>query len=643
MERTVDPDLQAAREQRARENLDPGTFPHKGLLPCDIVMKGGITSGVVYPGAVLRLARRYKFCSIGGTSAGAIAAVVVAAAEHARDQDGFTRVAAIPEKLAEKGFMLQLFQGDPPTRPLLRSITGFMEHGNVRGTARLLGTFWKGPAVAAAVAGTSIALTAVGDADPAYLVGGLAASAVILGAGLAADLARAVGRIRDNDFGLSRLGPDADTPNQPALTQWLHEQVQYVAGRTEHDGPLTFADLWGVPAPADPQRPLADWTRFQALIDHSRDPSLREVDLQMVTTDLTHGRPIRLPVPFQQHRKRPEEEAGRLLFDPHELKRFFARDVVEHLERHAKPLGAKAAGVAKLAGHGRLRTFPIGPDLPVVVAARMSLSFPFLISSVPLWRMTLRDGVVVGLDRVRFSDGGVTSNFPIHFFDSPLPTRPTFGLHLTDFGAEETPDLADPSQAVVPPGRSSDPAPDPVQEIESLGAFLGALKNAGQNWRDNAQASLPGFRDRIVHIKLAKHEGGLNLAMETEDIKRLDDRGDFAGRELIRLFAGDDGDGPAKHWNDHRFTRYRTTMALAERWMRSYRRGWSDEPEDPVTMPYRDRVEAGLVKPYAFDNPTVRDAAIERGDEYAAIVHAPSLDDRGIPRPPSTLRTVPPV
>ncbi|MFS2045864.1 patatin-like phospholipase family protein, partial [Stenotrophomonas geniculata] len=43
-------------------------------------MKGGITSGIVYPNAVLALAREYRFKSIGGTSAGAIAAAVAAAA-----------------------------------------------------------------------------------------------------------------------------------------------------------------------------------------------------------------------------------------------------------------------------------------------------------------------------------------------------------------------------------------------------------------------------------------------------------------------------------------------------------------------------------------------------------------------------------
>ncbi|HJS72645.1 MAG TPA: patatin-like phospholipase family protein, partial [Vicinamibacteria bacterium] len=51
---------------------------------CDIIMKGGITSGIVYPKAVCRLAVEYRFRSIGGTSAGAIAAAATAAAEYGR-------------------------------------------------------------------------------------------------------------------------------------------------------------------------------------------------------------------------------------------------------------------------------------------------------------------------------------------------------------------------------------------------------------------------------------------------------------------------------------------------------------------------------------------------------------------------------
>jgi predicted acylesterase/phospholipase RssA len=51
---------------------------------CDLVMKGGITSGVVYAGAIVELGRAFRFRRIGGTSAGAIGAAVAAAAEYAR-------------------------------------------------------------------------------------------------------------------------------------------------------------------------------------------------------------------------------------------------------------------------------------------------------------------------------------------------------------------------------------------------------------------------------------------------------------------------------------------------------------------------------------------------------------------------------
>ena len=53
---------------------------------CDLIMKGGVTSGVVYPPAILELAKDYRFRSVGGTSAGAIAAAAAAAAEYGREK-----------------------------------------------------------------------------------------------------------------------------------------------------------------------------------------------------------------------------------------------------------------------------------------------------------------------------------------------------------------------------------------------------------------------------------------------------------------------------------------------------------------------------------------------------------------------------
>ena len=64
--------------------VDPAKAPPAPPRFLDIVMKGGITSGVVYPLAAAELAEVFRFRSIGGTSAGAIAAAATAAAEHGR-------------------------------------------------------------------------------------------------------------------------------------------------------------------------------------------------------------------------------------------------------------------------------------------------------------------------------------------------------------------------------------------------------------------------------------------------------------------------------------------------------------------------------------------------------------------------------
>lgn len=50
----------------------------------DVTMKGGTTSGVIYPLALCELARHFRFRNLGGASAGAIAASLAAAAELGR-------------------------------------------------------------------------------------------------------------------------------------------------------------------------------------------------------------------------------------------------------------------------------------------------------------------------------------------------------------------------------------------------------------------------------------------------------------------------------------------------------------------------------------------------------------------------------
>src|SRR5690349_7146483 len=87
----------------------PSPLPEQA---CDLVMKGGITSGVIYPKLIHELSKHYRFKNIGGTSAGAIAAAGCAAAEYGRQhgQPGaFDKLSKLPGELAE------------PVRPSQRS------------------------------------------------------------------------------------------------------------------------------------------------------------------------------------------------------------------------------------------------------------------------------------------------------------------------------------------------------------------------------------------------------------------------------------------------------------------------------------------------------------------------------------------
>ena len=102
------------------------------LDECDLVMKGGITSGVVYPRAVMVLGERYRFRNIGGTSAGAIAAAVTAAAEYGRQTgaaEDLSRIDAIVRDLTRPGLLLGLFQPAKENRPLWGVVRAAAEPG----------------------------------------------------------------------------------------------------------------------------------------------------------------------------------------------------------------------------------------------------------------------------------------------------------------------------------------------------------------------------------------------------------------------------------------------------------------------------------------------------------------------------------
>jgi predicted acylesterase/phospholipase RssA len=108
------------------------------LPPCDLIMKGGVTSGVVYPKMISRLARDFQFKNIGGTSTGAIAAAACAAAElgrqSGRNPQAFTALEQLPEELGNDGQLLGLFQPAPALRPHFRLALAFIGHRSLRRT-----------------------------------------------------------------------------------------------------------------------------------------------------------------------------------------------------------------------------------------------------------------------------------------------------------------------------------------------------------------------------------------------------------------------------------------------------------------------------------------------------------------------------
>jgi hypothetical protein len=148
----------------------------------------------------------------------------------------------------------------------------------------------------------------------------------------------------------------------------------------------------------------------------------------------------------------------------------------------------------------------------------------------------------ISLERCWFSDGGLTSNFPLHFFDAPLPMRPTFSINLVpatvDIG--ETDDHGQSLSALKPQsGQTGDQSPWRYIYMPSTNAtgivsaarfnkfegekgnivgFFSALFDTARNWGDTELMAMPGYRDRIVHVGLGADEGGLNLSMPDEMI-----------------------------------------------------------------------------------------------------------------------------
>jgi Patatin-like phospholipase. len=538
-------------------------------------MKGGITSGVVYPLAISELAEEFRFKNVGGTSAGAIAAALTAAAEYARasgSSDGFVRLRNLPNFLAGstdgEPNLLNLFPPTKSTRRLFDVATAFLGDGSTgeKIVSVLFALLLVSPLITILSFVPAVLLpfvlryqlSAFGGAVLAgLLVAELALIAAGFGAMILGNAVCALGfTLPRNRFGFS-TGKAPDDRNLPGVSQWLHDEIQATAGRASTDAPLTFGDLW-----------LAGTTvtnRDAQLRECESDPDLRSINLQMITTALTHGHPYRLPL-----------ENRRFAFRASEFREYLSDDVVNHLVRHARA----DADVAAMKDDD-LHALPEPWDLPIVVAARMSLSFPILFAMVPLYAvdhtLASKTGGVKQYDRCWFIDGGLSSNFPTNLFDSPLPRWPTFGINLGEFHPAHPKDDDHQENNVWMINGNGDGTSDhwmhfPDRGTAAMGGYIGAILDTIRNWRDNTQLAVPGFRDRIVHVKLSPDEGGLNLKMDPEKVKVLSERGMWAGRSLRERFGLAGASREGLNWNTHRWTRYRTSMALLQNMLRKMNR-----------------------------------------------------------------------
>ncbi|RZS44169.1 patatin-like phospholipase [Herbihabitans rhizosphaerae] len=633
----------------------PETYRLYANTSCDLTMRGGTTSGVIYPLAVCALAERYVFRSVGGASAGAIAASVTAAAEFGRFVEepenlpegavrpGFSGLASVVEWLSADGDgsrwrLAQLFQPSAAQSRAYRVVTASMQDKAATGRGKLASIV---AALLAAV--TPLANVALLVLFLAWLVGPLVQQRFLmptgvwdsLDAGLRIGLGAAViafavvatvwtlrisarllprataalcfplvgalagmfwwsggdgheasayawvvsaaagalwwlaftflavavyaavyGKAtwpmladgRRFRFGLipgaepyqatwvDRLAGMATSTGVPPLSIWLADVIDDLAGlpRDEngrHTRALTFGDLWCGPTPQE----------GAVALDGDCPSGERVINLALMTTDLSGGRPYRLPFLTADG----EDEQWQLCREC--LRNLVPDRIIDQM------IGASTGGTTAFTcpthPDQTLHRLPQPWEMPVLLATRMSLALPGLICAVPL----CRNGKVHW-----FSDGGITSNFPIHFFDTLLPRWPTFGLNLQPYPPDG------PRLDVLLPKQDATPSAHPWDDVGGgMGGFVGAILNTFLGWRDTMQAALPGFRGRIANVRQKPGEGGTNLFMTPDTIARLALRGHEAGTQLRERFTSIGADGEADTFTQtdrYRWIRMRIAM-----------------------------------------------------------------------------------
>jgi hypothetical protein len=200
--------------------------------------------------------------------------------------------------------------------------------------------------------------------------------------------------------------------------------------------------------------------------------------------------------------------------------------------------------------------------------------------------------------------------------------------------------------------------------FDDLGGFFSALFDTARNWADTELVAMPRYRDRVVHVKLAENEGGLNLNMRSDLITKLGVRGERAGELLAGRFAptptGHDtlkdpktGADVVLTWDNHRWIRYRTFMAGFELVARRFQATWKNAAGQKPWRSYGELLSRGeheAPASYPLHRPDQQDLAVKVTNDMVTFVNgwagADETFDRArnpgrSPRPKPVLRMVP--
>jgi predicted acylesterase/phospholipase RssA len=390
---------------------------------------------------------------------------------------------------------------------------------------------------------------------------------------------------------LNKVAGLRTSPVEHALVPWLSGAMTALAGVSTSDGDepapmseatvLRFGHLWSVtyePPRADAPPEVG---RFA---DETKNPRARLVNLELMTSELTHQVPWRFPLAPEQIRHDGEAQ---LYVSKSDLDRVFPTEVVAAMiHQPCMVANVRDMETGAVLKSEDLFELPNMCDIPVIFPTRMSLAFPGLFEAVRMYQRVrgpqddphlVRDeyGARLGergrqaslsfpgeppddpdtlwLQELWFTDGGVTANFPVHFFDSVMPLWPTLGINLGAHPAGHA------HQDVWLPADNQSRTLPPTPVRDAMTSFVGSIFNTARGWRDTYQTSMPAFRGRVAWVRQRSNEGGNNLFMTPDLIASLALRGALAGRRLRRRFAQD------AYWHRHQWLRLRIAADNLER------------------------------------------------------------------------------